>query len=170
MRRTRPAPIRAPDADIVSPPIDDPAALPPPVVAIRAKILEALAKNEIEALRIPIDWNELRPVFAPGAAARDPIEVLKSLSFDGRGREILVILRAVLAQPFVKIRRGPVTLYEWPAFARHPGRPADPAQASAQWACVRFADLARSNAEGKPRAMRLAIADDGVWHYFRSED
>ena len=96
MRRTRPAPIRAPDADIVSQPIDDPAALPPPVVAIRAKILEALAKNEIEALRIPIDWNELRPVFAPGAAARDPIEVLKSLSFDGRGREILAILRAVL--------------------------------------------------------------------------
>jgi hypothetical protein len=170
MSRKRPAAASAPDADIVSPPIDDPAVLPPPAAAIRAKILDALAKDDIEALRIPIDWNELRPLFAPGAAARDPIDVLKSLSFDGRGREILTIMRAVLAQPFVQIRRGPVTLYEWPAFARAPRRPDDPAQLSTQWACVRFADLARANAEGRPRAMRLAIADDGVWHYFRSED
>jgi hypothetical protein len=170
MNRKRPVAARVPDADAVSPPIDNPAVLPPPVAAIRAKILDALAKDDIEALRIPVDWNELRPLFAPGAAARDPIEVLKSLSFDGRGREILTIMRAVLAQSFVQIRRGPVTLYEWPAFARHPGRPNDAAQASARWACVRFADLARSNAEGRPRPMRLAIADDGVWHYFRSEE
>jgi len=170
MNRKRPVAARAPNADTVSPPIGNPAVLPPPVAAIRAKILDALAKDDIEALRIPVDWNELRPLFAPGAAARDPIEVLKSLSFDGRGREILTIMRAVLAQSFVQIRRGPVTLYEWPAFARHPGRPNDAAQASARWACVRFADLARSNAEGRPRPMRLAIADDGVWHYFRSEE
>ncbi|KAF0131085.1 MAG: hypothetical protein FD148_1575, partial [Methylocystaceae bacterium] len=26
------------------------------------------------------------------------------------------------------------------------------------------------NAEGKPRATRIGIGSDGVWHYFWSED
>jgi hypothetical protein len=161
-----------PQGDLISPPIDDIARLPAPVAAIRAKILAALDKNDIEALRIPIDWNEVRPLFVKSGTYRagtDPIAILKALSFDGRGREILSILRAVLAQPFVIVTRGPVTLYEWPAFAHRLQAAPEPAT-PAQWACVRFADLARSNAEGKPRPMKLAIAEDGVWHYFWSED
>jgi hypothetical protein len=70
----------------------------------------------------------------------------------------------------VIITRGPVTLYEWPAFAHQPHDATHDANTPAQWACVRFADLARSNTEGKPRPMKLAIAEDGVWHYFWSED
>jgi hypothetical protein len=35
---------------------------------------------------------------------------------------------------------------------------------------VRFADLSRSNADGRPRVTRIGIASDGVWHYFWSED
>ena len=162
-----------PQGDQISPPLDDLARLPAPVAAIRAKILEALDKNDIEALRIPIDWNEVRPLFAKSGSYRagtDPVEILKALSFDGRGREILAIMRAVLAQPFVIVTRGPVTLYAWPAFAHRPREAPEDEITSAQWACVRFADLARSNAEGMPRPMKLAIADDGVWHYFWSED
>lgn len=164
---------KKPASDVVSGPSTDLAALPAPVTAIREKILAALEKNDVEALRVPIDWNEVRPLFAKSGtfkAGTDPIEILKALSFDGRGREILAILRAVLAQPFVKVARGPVTLYEWPAFARHPAPAATDDEARARWRCVRFADLARSNAEGKPRPMRLGIAADGVWHYFWSED
>jgi hypothetical protein len=159
--------------DLVSEPSSDLAALPAPVAAIYAKIVAALEKNDVEALRIPIDWNEVRPLFAKGGTFRagtDPVEILKAQSFDGKGREILTIARAVLAQPFVKVTRGPVTLYEWPAFARRPTPPASVAEARARWNCVRFADLPRSNAEGRPRPMRLAIASDGVWHYFWSED
>ena len=169
-----------PQGDRISPPIDDLARLPAAVAAIRAKILAALDKHDIEALRIPLDWNEVRPLFAKSGSFRagtDPIEILKALSFDGKGREILAILRAVLAQPFVIVTRGPVTLYEWPAFARRPliannisDISAPIATTPAQWACVRFADLARSNAEGKPRPMKLGVASDGVWHYFWSED
>ena len=161
-----------PQGDQITPPIDDLARLPAPVAAIRAKMLAALDKNDIEALRIPIDWNEVRPLFVKSGTYRagtDPIEILKALSFDGRGREILSILRAVLAQPFVIITRGPVTLYEWPAFAHQSRDATHDANTPAQWACVRFADLARSNAEEKPRPMKLAIAEDGVWHYFWSE-
>lgn len=163
----------APAADIVSAPSNDLSALPAPVRAIVEKIKAALEKNDVEALRIPIDWNEVRPMFARSGvfkAGTDPIDILKELSFDKKGRETVAIARAVLAQPFVKITRGPVTLYEWPAFARAPGTPANEDEARARWACVRFADLARANAEGKPRPARIGIASDGVWHYFWSED
>ncbi len=159
--------------DVISQPIADLGALPAPVAAIREKILAACDKGEVEALRIPIDWNETRPLFAKSGtfkAGTDPIEILKALSFDGKGRETIALIRAIFAQPFVKIARGPVTLYEWPAFTRHPAPPANEDDARARWACVRFADLGRSNAEGRPRVTRIGIASDGVWHYFWSED
>jgi hypothetical protein len=160
------------EPDRFSPPSTDLAALPAPVRAIRDKILAALEKNDVEALRIPVDWNEVRPLFAKSGtfpAGTDPVEILKKLSFDGKGRETIALLRAVLAQPYVVVRRGPVTLYEWPAFGRLSVPPADADEASARWACVRFADLARANAEGRPRPARVGIAADGVWHYFWSE-
>lgn len=158
--------------ETISAPMTDAAALPAGVRAIREKILGACDKGDIEALRIPIDWNEVRPLFERGAkhpAGTDPIEVLTSLSFDRKGREILALVRAVLAQPFVRITRGPFESYEWPAFARRPAPPANEEEARALWACVRFADLTRSNAEGSPHVMRLGIGSDGVWHYFWSE-
>ena len=63
----------------------------------------------------------MRPLFAKSGAFKagtDPIEILKAQSFDTKGHEILRILRNILAQPYVKITRGPTTLFEWPAFAR----------------------------------------------------
>jgi len=163
-------------AETVSDPITDLTRLPAPVAAIRAKILAACATNDIEALRIPIDWNELRPLFAKGGkdsaykSGDDPIEFLKMISFDKKGAEVLHILRAALTQPYVTITRANVTLYEWPAFARKPTPAADERDMRARWRCVRFADLTRSNIEGGPRAMRIGVASDGVWHYFWSED
>jgi len=59
--------------------------LPAQVAAIRNKILWALEKNDLEALRIPIDWHEMRPLFAKSGSFRagtDPIEILKAQSFD----------------------------------------------------------------------------------------
>jgi len=159
---------RAP-SESVSAPVRDPGLLPRPVAAIREKILAACATKDVEALRIPIDWNEVRPLFERSRkhpAGTDPIEILKSLSFDPKGREIVGVLAAVLTQPFVKIARGPFLTFEWPAYAKTPETPGDEEAARAIWSCVRFADLALSNAEGRPHVMRLGIAADGVWHYF----
>ena len=153
--------------DAISPPSTDLAALPRPVAAIRDKILAACEKGDLEALRVPIDWNETRPLFAKGPHGPDPIATLRALSFDSRGFEIINIARAVLAQPYAKIVRGPVTLYEFPAFA---GPPKTDAEERAQWSCVRFFDLARSIEQGRPRIMRMGFGSDGVWHYFWSED
>lgn len=153
--------------ETVSPPSSDVAALPAGVRAMRDKILAACETNDIESLRIPIDWNEARPLFARGVrAGSDPIDVLKSLSFDGKGRETLALARAVLAQSYVRVTRGPFESYEWPAFARHPSPLVNEDEARALWACVRFADLSRSNDAGRPHVMRLGVGADGVWHYF----
>lgn len=157
----------------ISEPMTDAAALPRPVAAIRQKILQACATRDIEALRIPIDWNEVRPLFERGAKrtpGEDPIERLKALSFDRKGDEIVALLRNVLRQAYVIETRGKTQMFIWPAFALKP--PADPSPEERQimLACVRFADLGRADKSGRPPAMRVGIAADGVWHYFWSAD
>lgn len=155
--------------ETVSAPMTDAAALPPPVAAMRQKILQACAKGDIEALRIPIDWNELRPLFERGARrppGEDPVARLKALSADSAGQEILSLLRAVLRQAFVKVERGPTTLYVWPAFALRPPADPTPQEREIMLTCVRFADLSNPKADGKATPMELAIGADGVWHTF----
>jgi hypothetical protein len=159
--------------ETISEPFRDLATLPAPVRALRDRILAACDTGDIEALRIPIDWNEVRPLFERGArrpAGADPIETLKALSFDRAGRETLSLARAVLTQPFVRVARGPFQSYEWPAYARRPTPPANEEEARALWACVRFSDLAASNAQGRPKVMRIGVGADGVWHYFWNAD
>ena len=155
---------------IVSSPSRDLAALPAPVAAIRAKILEACAKGELEALRIPIDWNETRPMFQRSGSKRpagyDPIETLRALSFDRKGLETLNVAKACLLQAYAKIERGPVTIYEWPSFG---GAPTTVRDERELWSCVRFYDYARPLPDGRPRVTKLGFGADGVWHYFWSE-
>lgn len=158
----RPAP-----TDIVSDPIGDPTALPPGVAAMRRRILDACGKGDIEALRIPIEWNEVKPLFERGARrppGEDPIERLKALSADGRGYETLATLRATLRQSFVTVRTGPTLLYVWPAFARKPLADPSAEERAVMLTCVRFDDL--KSLDGAPAPMELAIGADGVWHWF----
>lgn len=157
----------------LSEPMTDAAALPRAVVAIRQKILQACATRDIEALRIPIDWNEVRPLFERGVKrppGEDPIERLKALSFDGRGEEILTLLRNVLRQAYLIETRGKAQMFVWPAFALKPPVDPTPDERQLMLACVRFADLARADKSGRPPPMRIGIAADGVWHYFWSVD
>ena len=166
----KPAPQRAAQP-VLSEPSSDASALPPRVAAIRRKILEACATRDIEALRIPIDWNEVRPLFERGQRrppGEDPVERLKALSFDGKGLEILDLLRAALRQAYVAETRGPTQTYVWPAFALRPLSDPSPEERQVMLACVRFADLGKSDASGRPPPMRIGIGADGTWHYFWS--
>ncbi len=156
---------------ILSAPIADSTALPRLVAVMRAKILQACRTGEIEALRVPIDWNEVRPLFERGAhrpPGTDPVVILKALSFDGQGRETLSLLRAALGQACIREQRGGRDMYVWPGFALAP--PPDPTDDEKQvmLSCVRFAALRRPMAGPLP-ICRVGIAGDGVWHYFWDE-
>ena len=96
------------------------------------------------------------------------IEFLKSRSFDGNGREILRLIEAVFAQPYVKVTRGPVTTFVWPAFAMRQAPAPPPEPRLAMLTCVRFANLGLTNDIGLPLIERLGIGADGTWHYFWS--
>ena len=134
-----------PTQDQISAPSADPAALPARVAALRLKILEATDSGDIERLRAPIDWNEVPPLFERGlkkGPGFDPLDALKARSFDGRGAEMLAILKAVMQAPYVHIRRGPFQSYGWPAFAFAPSAAPDAETRLAMLKCLRFADLA----------------------------
>lgn len=151
--------------ETISPPTRDLAALPERVRAMRELILEAVESGDIEDLRRAIERNETLPIFATGAQRprtfADVVEFLKAQSFDGQGRETLAIIAAVFDQPYVKITRGPVVTYEWPAFAKAPNDD----ERREMWRCIRFASLA-SSPDKTPPIERIGIGADGTWHYF----
>jgi hypothetical protein len=131
---------------------------------MRDLILDAVESGEIEELRPAIERNETLPLFGSGAdrprTFADAVEFLKKRAFDGEGRETLAIVGAIFDQPYVKITRGPVVTYEWPAFAA-PGTDEDRAQ---MWRCMRFAAL--PSLDSAPLIERIGIGADGTWHYF----
>jgi len=145
------------------------AALPRGVAAIRVKILEACATGDIEALRIPIDWNELRPLFEIGVrrpAPMDPIEILKRRSFDRQGHDVMRALTAVLNQPYVIEKDGVFSTCVFPALAvLRPEHPT-PSEWRAIWSCMLFGDLGRTTATGFPLIQTARFDLEGVWHSF----
>ena len=160
------------DRAIFSAPLNTVAVLPLLVRRIRAKILEAARSGAIEALRSPIEWNELTPLFDHGrnsplhmVPGTDPIEFLKKLSFDPRGNEILRLLITVFESPFCQMRLGTSLSYVWPAFAFVPDAP-DVEEKLRRLRYLRFADLDKVGADGIPLYYRANIGADGTWHYF----
>ena len=79
--------------------------LPPQVQRMRQAILQACASGSIEQLRVPIDMNEIPPVFGKGNV-RDPIAYFKGVSGDGNGREILAILYSLLTTGYAITNPG----------------------------------------------------------------
>ena len=65
--------------------------LPPEVDRIRRAILTAAMSGDIDAMRVPIEMNEIPPIVARDKVA-DPIRYWRKVSGDGDGREILAIL------------------------------------------------------------------------------
>ncbi len=162
----RPTP---PSIEHIEDPSSDLVALPPLVAAMREKILEAVTAHDIDLLRPAIERNETPPIFARGprpTGFAQTIEFLKGRSFDGKGQEILDLLKACFAQPYVKITRGPAETFVWPAFAIRQDPNLSSEQRLAMYTCVRFVNLALTNESGLPLIARIGIGSDGTWHFF----
>ena len=159
-----PAPV-----ETISDPSEDLAALPAGARAMRERMLAAVATGDIDALRPVIEFNETPPLFARGAKPvgfAAAVDFLKARSFDGKGHEILALLGAILEQPYVRVTRGPVEMFVWPAFAARQKPDPTAEERLAMYRCARFANLLLTNDIGLPLIERVGIGADGTWHYF----
>lgn len=148
----------------------DPGILPEPAQRMRHAMMVAAMTGDIQAIRIPIEMNEIPPIISDGKID-DPVEHWKSISGDGEGREILSILIKLFRAGF--IRQDPKTdheLFVWPYFAKTPIGELTPAQQVELLTIVSPERFKTMQAKGFYDYYRIGIAHDGTWHYFVDED
>ena len=135
---------------------------------MRQAILQAATSGDIEQLRVPIEMNEIHPVFAKTHIA-DPIAYLKSISADGNGREMLAILYNLLTTGYAIEHAGTKDeTIVWPYHAAMPLNALTPSQEVEIYRFLPPARLKEMIAQGKYSYYSVRIGRDGVWHYFSS--
>ena len=154
-------------------PGENPGPLPAPVEEMRQAILAAAHSGNIDDLRVPLDWNELKPEVA-AAASEDPIAYWKKTSGDGNGREILAVLAEILSMnaaelPFGKDLENNI-IYVWPYLAEVRARQADAVARGRPHSPRGRAEAKRMQAKKKWTWWRLTIGADGTWHSFKKAE
>jgi hypothetical protein len=140
--------------------------LPHEAQRMRQAILKAATSGEIEELRVPIDMNELHPVFAKDRIP-DPIAYLKAASADGAGREILAVLYNLLTTGYaIKDAGTKDEMIVWPYHAAIPLNKLTPSQEVEIYRFLSPARVKEMVAAGKYTYYSVGISRDGVWHYF----
>jgi hypothetical protein len=136
---------------------------------MREAILAAVATGDIEEMRTPLEWNELKPQVADEPVS-DAIAHWRRLSADGEGRDILAILGAILEQPHAVVPAGRDIennrLFVWPRFAEIGEAEMTAADRAARARLVPPEVLAEMTAAGRYAWWRLVIGADGTWHAF----
>ena len=140
--------------------------LPAEVQRMRQAILQAATSGDIEELRLPIDMNELHPIFAKDRTP-DPIAYLKSVSADGNGREMLAILFNLLTTGYAIKNAGTKNeMIVWPYHAAIPLSGLTPSQEVEIYRFLPPARVKEMATAGKYSFYSVGIGRDGVWHYF----
>ena len=146
--------------------VQDQGRLPQKVAAMRDAILAAARSGDIEAMRTPLEWNELPPEISVGPVA-DPIGYWKGQSGDGTGRQILAVLVSILESTPVAVGAGaPGELYVWPGFAELDLAALSPAQEVQLYRLITPAEAQAAREKRKWAWYRLSIGADGTWHGF----
>ena len=144
----------------------DDAILPEAVGRIRAAMLAAAMSGDIEALRIPVEMNEIAPMLAKEKVP-DPVAYWRTISGDGQGREIMAIMVELLRTGFVRKAAGTGDeMYVWPYFAEIPLHALTPTQEVELLTLVTPERLKAMQLSGKYDHYRIGIAHDGTWHFF----
>lgn len=143
--------------------------LPVEVQRMRQAILQVTMSGEIEQLRVPIEMNEIHPVFA-AESIKDPIAYLKSISADGNGREMLAILYNLLTTSYAITGAGTKDeMVVWPYHAVIPLGTLTPSQEVEIYRFLPPKRVKEMIRQGKYGFYRVGIGHDGVWHYFKAD-
>jgi len=136
---------------------------------MREAILKAAVSGDIGQLRVPIEMNEIPPVFTASRIS-DPVAYLKSVSADGNGREMLAILYNLLTTGYAIVNQGTKEeMIVWPYHAAIPLNGLTPSQEVEIYRFLPPARLKEMIARGKYSYYSVRIGRDGVWHSFASE-
>ena len=176
LEKLAPAP-QTQDKGLSQPPANGPALssakekpLPSQVEEMRQAILAAALSGRVEELRVPLDWNEMKPDVTPDAKD-DPIAYWKKVSGDGEGREVLAALANMLQMrpAVVPLGKDPENnlIYVWPYLAEAKLDALSPAE---QVDLLRLVvpEAAKTMRETKKWTWwRLVIGADGTWHSFK---
>ncbi len=146
--------------------------LPRPVEEMRQAILAAALSGRIEELRVPLDWNEMKPDVTPDVK-EDPITFWKRTSGDGEGREVLAALANMLQMrpAAVPLGKDPENnlIYVWPYLAEAKLDALTPTEEVDLLRLV-SPEAAKSMREKKKWTWwRLTIGADGTWHSFKRD-
>ena len=146
-------------------------ALPPPVWRMAKAIFEASQSDSLEALRMPIEMNEMPPSFGATAIdTADPVEQLRSLSPSGEDEEILNALFDTLTSGFVHVGQNtPYEAFVWPYFAYYQISSLNSEQREELRQLLPPEVYQKTMQSGQYSYFILGISPDGVWQYFFKE-
>ena len=143
----------------------DLSALPDPVQRTLTEIIFAAESGNLEAMRLVLESNELKPMVA-AKHVKDPIAYWQAASADGTGRDVLAAMLNMLASGFVLTGKGYDAMYVWPYFAEVDLTKLTPAQEVELYRAVPPQLAASMKKTGKYTYYRVGISPEGVWHYY----
>ncbi|MEX3008160.1 hypothetical protein [Hoeflea sp. TYP-13] len=145
--------------------------LPEPVRRMRALIVAAAEKGNVEALRPLLGTGVTRTQLSIGGYEGDPIEFLKEISGDGEGQELLAILLDIFSAGYVHVDQGePTEAYIWPYFYSMPLDHLTDRQKVELYRIITAGDYEDMKAFGAYIFYRTAIDPDGEWKFFVAGD
>lgn len=146
--------------------------LPEPVRRMHERIVEAAKSGDIERLRPFLGLGDDTTLLSFGEPDGDPVEILKGLSGDDDGQEILAILEEVLNAGFVHLEAGTAEdVYVWPYFFGVPLDKLDARQRVELFKIVTAGDVEdMKQAGGAYNFYRAGITPEGRWAFFVAGD
>lgn len=142
---------------------------------MRALILDAVRSGDSEALKRPIEWNEVPPSFGKGIQARgkgpamaaELVRVFRERSGDGEGRETMGQIVNMLAVGYARVNAGTrQEMYVWPYFAALDPRLLTLEQEVDAYRVLHASAMREWREKGRYQGWRLGIGPDGTWHFF----
>lgn len=151
--------------------LTDVSKIPAPVARMRELIVEAAASGDIERLRPLLGKGPNQTQVTGVTGDEDPVSILKSLSGDQEGVEILAILLDVLSTGFVLVDKGtPQEAYVWPYFAEKKLSTLTAPEKVDLFRLVTAGDFADMEEFGSYNFYRVGIMPDGKWKFFIAGD
>ncbi|PCJ96171.1 MAG: hypothetical protein COA52_02305 [Hyphomicrobiales bacterium] len=145
--------------------------LPLAVQSLRQSMIDAARSGNLNALRPFMAVDDSAPQLGFGGEEGDKIEILRGMSGDTDGQEVLAILLEVLESGYAHV--DPDTdaeIFVWPYFAHTNIEKLTPAQRVELFTLVTAGDYEDMLDFGAYHFFRLGISKGGRWEYFVAGD